>query len=515
MYKVCLVDDEVKNYRLFEKLVNWEEKGFQIVGTAADGLEALQLYEQMHPDLIFMDIQLPLMDGLECVRCIREADKEVQIVIVSAYGEFNYAQKAIRYGVQEFLLKPVSRIMLNQLVDKLKVILDERKSGGSDQDIFDNELADRMRMEFAEYKEKGKIPCFLQEDMAVIRIFFTKNQKMTAREKYCKELLHGITKGNSIRGAVITEDSLYAAVAGEECVHTARMLHEELEQQEKGAEVYYLDKLRDGEAEPDCWKVLMTGEAEPDCWKALMTVENYGFYDGGSLCCRIGERSFTEYEIDIDSLDSLIVRSLARGNVQELLDFAGKVYARAEQQRLNPKILKNFTLDFLVKVKFCLKKLDAEKSFAVLRSVKMENIYKVYSVTELKEFYENKIREVFESLDKWMDIKGKNASVVLRANAIAELYYDKQSFSVQDVIEQIGISKNYFTSLYKEKAGIGFWEYVTQLRMEKAKEKLLMSDDTVAAIAQETGYENEYYFSRKFKEYTGMSPKQFRQKGGV
>ena len=106
MYKVCFVDDETINYQLFEKMVPWEEKGFLIAGTAADGLEALQMYEQVQPDLIFMDIQLPLMDGLECVRCIREENQDVQIVIVSAYSDFSYAQKAIRYGVQDFLLKP-------------------------------------------------------------------------------------------------------------------------------------------------------------------------------------------------------------------------------------------------------------------------------------------------------------------------------------------------------------------------------------------------------------------------
>ena len=88
MYKVCFVDDETINYQLFEKMVPWEEKGFQIVGTAADGLEALQMYERLQPDLIFMDIQLPLLDGLECVRCIREENQDVQIVIVSAYSDF-------------------------------------------------------------------------------------------------------------------------------------------------------------------------------------------------------------------------------------------------------------------------------------------------------------------------------------------------------------------------------------------------------------------------------------------
>ena len=143
MYKVLLVDDEIRNYKLFEKLVDWEAKGFKIVGTAADGVEALKKYEELEPDLIFMDIQLPMMDGIECIRWIREVDKTVQIVIVSAYGEFNYAQKAIRYGVQEFLLKPVSRVMLNQIVNQVKENLDHREK--NKESCFNNELAINLK----------------------------------------------------------------------------------------------------------------------------------------------------------------------------------------------------------------------------------------------------------------------------------------------------------------------------------------------------------------------------------
>ncbi|MBQ1491687.1 MAG: helix-turn-helix transcriptional regulator, partial [Blautia sp.] len=86
------------------------------------------------------------------------------------------------------------------------------------------------------------------------------------------------------------------------------------------------------------------------------------------------------------------------------------------------------------------------------------------------------------------------------------------SFSVQDAADYNGISKNYFTSLYKEQAGIGFWDYVTGRRMERAKELLLSTDDLISSIASQVGYESEFHFSRKFKELFGQSPSQFRKK---
>lgn len=196
MYKVCFVDDEIINYQLFEKLVPWEEKGFQIVGTAADGQEALQMYERLQPDLIFMDIQLPLLDGLECVRCIREENQDVQIVIVSAYSDFSYAQKAIRYGVQDFLLKPVSRMMLNQQVDKIKKTLDSRCRQETPRDLYSNPYTDEMNQIFACISQNadGKMPPYkyLSEMKALYRLILRPLTGDEAPAARMKELTAGL-----------------------------------------------------------------------------------------------------------------------------------------------------------------------------------------------------------------------------------------------------------------------------------------------------------------------------------
>lgn len=360
MYKVLLVDDEIKNYQLFQKLVNWEEKGFTIAGTAADGLEALQLYEELQPDLIFMDIQLPMMDGLECVRCIREENEEIPIIIVSAYGEFNYAQKAIRYGVQEFLLKPVSRMMLNQLVDKMKLLLDSRKN----------------TVEFSE------------EDV----------------------------------------------------------------------------------------------------------------------------KAYTEYEIVTEAWEPKILEAIAKGNDEYLRTQLQEIYEDAEKQNLKPEILRDFTLNLLFDMKFCLKRLEPEKSFEMMRNIKMEMIYQMNRPQELWNYLTEKMDEVFKQIMTDNEQKSRSGMIILQANAVAELCYTDSDFSVQNAANRIGISKNYFVSMYKEKTGKGYWEFVTELRIKKAKECLMISDDTLAVIAEKTGYRNEFYFSRKFKEQEGISPKKFRER---
>lgn len=118
MYKVCFIDDEILDFQLWERLVDWNAMGFEIAGTATDGLEALALVDSVRPDLLFLDIHMPIMDGLECMKQIREKNPSIIIIIISAYEEFSYAKTAIQYGVTDYIIKPVGRVQLNETVKK-------------------------------------------------------------------------------------------------------------------------------------------------------------------------------------------------------------------------------------------------------------------------------------------------------------------------------------------------------------------------------------------------------------
>ena len=123
MYKVCFVDDETINYQLFEKMVPWEEKGFQIVGTAADGQEALQMYERLQPDLIFMDIQMPRMDGYMATREIRTlADSRkanIPIIAMTANAFEEDKQKALAAGMNGHMSKPIEADKTEAMLERI------------------------------------------------------------------------------------------------------------------------------------------------------------------------------------------------------------------------------------------------------------------------------------------------------------------------------------------------------------------------------------------------------------
>jgi len=130
LYKVLIVDDEtwvLENYRLG---IQWEKMGFQVVATAANGMEALECIQQCHPHVIITDIRMPVMGGLELIRQVKQQSPDTEFIVISGYAEFSYAQKALNFGVAGYCLKPVEEADLQAVLvtvkDKLDRLNDKR-----------------------------------------------------------------------------------------------------------------------------------------------------------------------------------------------------------------------------------------------------------------------------------------------------------------------------------------------------------------------------------------------------
>ena len=134
---ILIVDDEKYEGILMEKSVAWESEGFHIMGNVQCAEDALALMEKQTPDIVYTDINMPRIDGLELSRRIRETYPAVHIVIVTGYREFEYAREAIHIGVEEFLLKPIQSDELLAAAMKLREqILKEREQQSKDVEIY-------------------------------------------------------------------------------------------------------------------------------------------------------------------------------------------------------------------------------------------------------------------------------------------------------------------------------------------------------------------------------------------
>lgn len=126
MIKVIVADDEIRVCNLVCNLVNWESFNMKIVGTAHDGLSAYELIEKENPDLIITDIRMPGMDGLTLISKAKSICPEAEIIIISGYRDFEYAQNAIRYGVNDYLLKPIKKDELENTLLNMKNAWEKR-----------------------------------------------------------------------------------------------------------------------------------------------------------------------------------------------------------------------------------------------------------------------------------------------------------------------------------------------------------------------------------------------------
>lgn len=163
MLKVIIADDEPKVNLLLQKIVDWEKLGYQIAGTANDGERALQLIEEEKPDVLMTDIRMPGVDGMELIRRAKELRPDLVFIVVSGYRQFEYAQTALKYGVTDYLLKPVNAEELTQLLIRIREEEEKKRrldnwTASVDRQLRENEWKKREQLvdNLREYAQENR-----------------------------------------------------------------------------------------------------------------------------------------------------------------------------------------------------------------------------------------------------------------------------------------------------------------------------------------------------------------------
>jgi two-component system, response regulator YesN len=146
-YRVFLVEDEIVAREGMRNKVNWATAGFEFVGEAPDGEVALPLIENLQPDLLITDIKMPFMDGLQLSKIVRERMPWVKIVILSGHDEFNFAQAAVKLGVSEYLLKPITAAEIQQVLQRIAVQLDQEQAEREKLKQLQNQIQDNLTLQ--------------------------------------------------------------------------------------------------------------------------------------------------------------------------------------------------------------------------------------------------------------------------------------------------------------------------------------------------------------------------------
>ena len=525
MWKVIIADDEKLICRLVQALVDWNSLGMEIAGTAENGLEALELIKELKPNILITDIRMPGCDGLELIKQARELQPDIEIVIISGYAHFEYAQTAIAYGVGNYLLKPIKQ---NELIETLQKIVkrleDNRKNEDSRENGHQNSQNDLKRLRerllkdvlegkrnFTENELKssyyfetaeGSLQAFvLKVDFDPDRIsgtaFSIIRQKaeelfLAAIPPICQESLFGV---QGFTGYGILN---YLPENRDEL---RRRLREYLQQLEANKNLFGAVEFSLGLGRP----VERAEELADSMEEAGKAVTERLLEGCGRMLEGIPLSSGMQKQPILERYVRGIEHAIEIMDEREALS-AGENLKNAVMRV--PHICGREILEIV---------LDAGKLF-VLRTGNRQT-EKMQQDFEFRCRQCNKVDRLFEELialqnRMLLETKSSRENEATRPIRIAKQYimdnYNK-NITLEEICDAVGFSATYFSVMFKKETGEGFSKYLTRVRIDKAKELLRETNMPVAEVCEKVGYSDRKHFTHTFHKMTGVNPAEFRR----
>ncbi|WP_028562561.1 response regulator [Paenibacillus pinihumi] len=530
--KALLVDDEVHILNNLSKVLPWADMGFEIIGLARSGVDALEMAVLHQPDLILSDIRMPVMDGITLVKKIREQGLTCEMLLLSGYQEFEYARTALRYGVRDYICKPINYMELEQTVrDIARQIGEQQKKQDTEQRL--QEVASRVNETYllhallgieqepgnalreeedtADEERYGVLLVDLegyahQSMMWTIRERKAWNLRLTTvlkdmlaplmreytvlqvREgEWCVVFNNSVAKGEMTRAGIEPVYERLQSIAGEKegmitrmCVeHNLFSLHELGSVYQRMQQMLILSR-------PEQWYV--------DVCAAQMNTDER---EAGSLP-DAGEPQWLWIEQ---------IGSGLRGGNQELLvqvmsELKSYVGHLNEGRVGRMEKVLHYLLIHLLREMRELHMLSGEQEEMIWLRLQDS-----LSLKELLSLMMSLIEQSKESL------MGKKSSerLMMAAQSYIQQHLGKD-FGIEDIADYLGISCSYFCLLFKNYFGETFVEHLTRQRIEAAKSLLGGSDKSITHIGSVVGYQERRYFTKVFQKYTGMTPSEYRLK---
>lgn len=532
-YRVVLADDEPEVLRSIQRTLDWEKYGFSVVGAFLNGLDVLEFLENHDVDIVFTDIRMPFMDGIELMHKIKEKYPYIKLVIISGYDDFQYAKEALIHGVLDYILKPINAREISEVLQKVK-------------DKMDTELEEKQSIQ-------------------KLRNLYLENQPII-RENFLNRLVVG-----NIKAKALQEEKKTGLIRMGEYKYWATALAQiyQIEQKDHGetmdsqlASIYIRNLIRNSISDDIYYEAfynplgecILFGMNEPEEMEKILLKLNDIAKESKRVMkikAAIGVGKIKDELIKVkesfeEAKEALSYRKMSQdGDViyMEDIDKSEQVILLFDEKAQD----KLFTA-----VKFG----KEEDIHAVIRKMKeylikadmSSSSYQAYSMSVINALLvfarqqDLEIEEVFDGIPNYLEIMQKYASAdtfmewleeqCIRLNAnqgrerenkakgiieeakqkIQEEFGDPD-IGLEKIAAEVGLTQTYFSSLFKKETGMSFVEYLTDTRMKEAMRLLKETSEKIYVVAQKVGYLESGYFSHVFKKKYGMSPIQCRRQG--
>lgn len=527
MYKIMIVDDEGIVIDSLRFIIEKDFGASCLTESAKTGRRAIELAESFRPDVVFMDIQMPGLNGIETMKEMKNRNQGIAFIVVSAYDKFSYAKQAIDLGVQDYLMKPFNRNKITEVLKKVLGRIEERRK----------KISDNL-----EIKEKLKTVIPVLENGLIYTLMFQEAKEevenyrnlLGIREEYGFMLAleygdersgRGLTNpvGASVRIQKIYPQirdvmkdffpvyigvpmanriNAFVSWEGENMDYSSRIA---LIEQARGLvrkltrEFEMRFKIGIGSLKRICGMKTSYQEAVEAIHNSVGSVTH--IQDVGTECRYEGD-----YPIH---LEKQLFAAVERGKVELARDYASQFFQwmvrknGQDEDSIRLKILE-FSLwaEHLAYEKAGLSyQFNSRKNY-------LKEIFGMEDFTAQRTWFLDKVTSAAGNISQ--KEQKQASSLIEKAGAYIQKNFSKE-LSLDDVSREMNISPYYFSKLFKEETGENFVEYVTRVRIEYAKKLLEKSEYSIKRVCLESGFHDPNYFSRIFKKQTGMTPSEYRE----
>lgn len=530
-YKVLMADDEEEVLQSICRKLDWESYGFEVAGTFLNGRDVLEYLETQEADLVITDIRMPFMDGIEVAKKISEDYPQTKVMIVSGYGDFNYAKEAMTYHVSDYILKPVNAKEMGEVLQRAR-------------ETLDREREEKKSIQFLKKQYAENLPII--------------------RESFLNQLISGNVQREELSERL---ENCGLSLSRAACWATALIQTDKFEQRQEGEKidrqyisVYIQNLIRERFHKEYNYAVfyshlgecMIFGLEEPgQIRKILLRLNSIARESSraAGICPAIGvgriKKDLLEARASFEEArEALMYRRMTRDSSViyiEDIDISRHDYVFLDEQAKEM---------FFSAVKFG----DSTDIRLVLRDfysdLKSRNIswngWQSWSVSMMNALllfsrqYPSAMDKIFggkldcvkilnqypdmDAFFGWLERESlrvgtyfeqerisRNRSIIEIAKEYMQNRCADPEIRLEAVAEEIGLTPTYFSSLFKKETGETFVEYLTRLRMEEAMRLLRDTDEKIYSVAEKTGYSDAGYFSYIFKKKYGISPIQYRR----